>query len=85
MEPFKGYQTMEPSKGHQTMEPSKGHQVMKPSIDHQVGIFFHLLPSPSLEKGEFRSLLALSFLDIIFNLNIGNTCSYNLPWEKKYD
>jgi hypothetical protein len=83
MEPFKGYQAMEPSKVHQAMEPFKGHQVMKPSIGHRVRIFFHLFLSPCLSKGEFGSLLALSFLDIIFNLSLENICSYNLPWEKE--
>jgi hypothetical protein len=44
-----------PSIGHQIMEPFQGHQAMEPSIGHRVKIFLHLLPSPSLQKGEFGS------------------------------
>ncbi len=43
------------------MEPSIDHQAVESSIAHQVVIFFHLLPSPFLEKGKFESLVALSF------------------------
>jgi hypothetical protein len=40
--------SLSPSIGHQAMEPFKGHRTMEPSIGHKVGIFFHLLPFPSL-------------------------------------
>jgi hypothetical protein len=50
---------MELSKGYQAMELSKGYQAIEPSISHQVGVFLHLLPSPSFEKGEFGSFGAL--------------------------
>ncbi len=46
--PSIGHQTLEPSKGHQVLEPSIGHQALEPSIGHQVGVFLHVLPSPSL-------------------------------------
>jgi hypothetical protein len=36
-------------------------------------------------KGKFGSFGALSFSDIIFDLNLENTCSFNRPWEKKND
>ncbi len=50
---------LSPSIAHQVMELFKGHQEMEPSKGHQVGIFLHLLPFPSLEKGEFGLFGAL--------------------------
>jgi hypothetical protein len=64
------------------MEASKGHQAIEPSIGHQVGIFFHLLPSPFLEKGEFRSFGTFFPWTFFFNSNLENTCSHNLLEEK---
>ncbi len=55
------------------------------SIGHQVGIFFHLLPSPSLEKVNLDHL-KLFFPDIIFDSNLENICSHNfLSWEEEND
>jgi hypothetical protein len=66
------------------MGPFKGHQAIEPSIGHRVRIFFHLLPSPSLKKGEFRSLVAFFFSGhLFFNSNIENIHSHNLFEEKK--
>jgi hypothetical protein len=59
--------------------PSIGHQALEPSKGHQVGIFLHLIPSTSLWKGKFKSLGALFFTNIIFDLSLENICSYNLP------
>ncbi len=71
------------SKGHQTLDPSKGHQIVEPSIGHQVGVFFHLLPSPFFKfflKSTNLNHFELFFPGIIFNLNLGKTCSCNFPW-----
>jgi hypothetical protein len=84
MQPSKGHQVMQPSKGHQAMQPSKGHQTMEPSITHRVGIFFKLLPFPSLENSEFGSFGALFRTWFSFS-NLENTYFHNLDWEEKND
>ncbi len=47
----------------------------------------NLLSPPSFSfslKGKFESFGVL-FFNIIFDLNLGNTCSYNLSWEENND
>ncbi len=72
-----------PSKGHQTLKPSIGHQKFKPSIGHQVRVFLHFLLL--LIKGTNLNNFGLSFLDIIFNLNLEKIDFYNFPWGEKND
>jgi hypothetical protein len=38
-----------------------------------------------LFKGTNLNHYGLSFPNITFDLNIGKTCSYNIPWEEKND
>jgi hypothetical protein len=78
--PSKGHQTLEPSIGHQTLEPSIGHQTLEPFKGHQIDILFHLF----LFKERIWIIWGF-FSNIIFDLILENTYSYNFPWEKKND